>query len=59
VKTADGGPGGIRTRVSCPPRAFLVRSVSCVVLTQHLYPRDSNSAGILAPVGYLLRYEAD
>ena len=43
------GGNGIRTRVCCSPRAFLVRSVSCVVLTQHLSPWDSNSAGILVP----------
>jgi hypothetical protein len=31
--------GGILTAVYGPSRAFLVRSVSCVVLTQHLGPR--------------------
>jgi len=44
---ADGN--GIRTRVSCPPRAFLNVSGSYVLLTQHRTPRDSNSAGVLIP----------
>ena len=47
--TTSGGPNGIRTRVCCPPRAFSIRSAGCTVLTQHLTPRDSKSAGILVP----------
>src|SRR5216684_1192914 len=36
-----------KPRERCPPRAFPGRSVSCVMLTQHLALRDLNSAGVL------------
>src|SRR6266478_1306159 len=51
VQTMDPGSFLIRlrTRVCCLPRAFPIRSASCMMLTQHLTPRDSNSAGILVP----------
>jgi hypothetical protein len=43
------GADVIRTRVCRPPRAFLIQSASCTMLTQHLTSRDSNSARILVP----------
>jgi len=45
----SGGPTGIRTRVCCPPRAFLIQLASCTMLTQRFTSRDSNSARILIP----------
>jgi hypothetical protein len=36
-------------RVCCPPRAFSIRSVSYMMLTQPVTSRDSNSARILVP----------
>jgi hypothetical protein len=38
--TSNGGPNGIRTRVSCPPRAFVMVERSSELLTQRPHPRD-------------------
>ena len=47
-----GGPNGIRTRVSGPPRALSIRLASCMMWTQHLTSRNSHSSGILVPSSF-------
>src|SRR5262249_62418980 len=44
-----GGSNVIRPRVHGPPRAVLVKTASCALLSQHRRPRDQNSEAVSVP----------